>query len=136
MRRYLLDTGPAFDFLNRRRGVYLRAEEERIRGYKIGICVPVLGEIYFGIEGSSTREDNLSLVRRGLSRLIIWPFDVAAAREFGRLFAELRRVGRPMQQVDVQIAAIALSLGNTTVVSSDSDLAAVPGLRVENWATA
>jgi tRNA(fMet)-specific endonuclease VapC len=32
------------------------------------------------------------------------------------------------------IAAIALSLGNTTVVSADSDLAAVPGLTVENWA--
>ncbi len=40
-----------------------------------------------------------------------------------------------MQQVDLQIAAIALCLGNCTVVSKDSDLAAVPGLSVENWAT-
>jgi tRNA(fMet)-specific endonuclease VapC len=39
-----------------------------------------------------------------------------------------------MQQIDIQVAAIALSLGNCTVVSSDSDLAAVPGLTVENWA--
>ena len=31
------------------------------------------------------------------------------------------------------IAAIALSLGNTIVVSSDSDLSAVAGLTVENW---
>jgi tRNA(fMet)-specific endonuclease VapC len=38
--------------------------------------------------------------------------------------------------MDMLIAAIALSLGNTTVVSSDSDLTAVPGLKVENWATA
>ena len=44
---------------------------------------------------------------------------------FGRIFAELRRIGRPMQQIDIQIAAIALSLGNCTVVSADSDLAAV-----------
>jgi tRNA(fMet)-specific endonuclease VapC len=40
-----------------------------------------------------------------------------------------------MQRIDVQIAAIAVSLGNTTVVSADSDLGAVPGLPVENWAT-
>jgi tRNA(fMet)-specific endonuclease VapC len=33
----------------------------------------------------------------------------------------------------VQIAAIALTLGNCTVVSTDSDLSAVPGLTVENW---
>jgi tRNA(fMet)-specific endonuclease VapC len=39
-----------------------------------------------------------------------------------------------IQQVDLQIAAIALSLGRCTVVSEDSDLIAVPGLSVENWA--
>jgi tRNA(fMet)-specific endonuclease VapC len=39
-----------------------------------------------------------------------------------------------MQVVDMMIAAIALSLGNCTVVSSDNDLTAVSGLVVENWA--
>lgn len=40
-----------------------------------------------------------------------------------------------MQQVDMMIAAVARSLGNCIVVSSDSDLAAVPELAVENWAS-
>jgi hypothetical protein len=35
----------------------------------------------------------------------------------------------------MQIAAIAFSLGNTTVVSSDIDMTKVPGLEVENWAS-
>ena len=38
-----------------------------------------------------------------------------------------------MQVVDIMVAAIAFSLGNCTVVSSDTDLTAVPGLTVENW---
>jgi len=38
-----------------------------------------------------------------------------------------------MQVIDMMIAAIALSLGNCTVVTTDSDLSAVPGLSVENW---
>jgi tRNA(fMet)-specific endonuclease VapC len=74
-------------------------------------------------------------LRLALSRLVIWPYTHEAAEEFGRLFAELRRIGRPMQQIDIQIAAIARSLGNCTVVSADSDLLAVPGLTVENWAS-
>ncbi len=37
--------------------------------------------------------------------------------------------------LNIQIAAIALCLGNCTVVSKDGDLSAVPGLNVENWAT-
>jgi tRNA(fMet)-specific endonuclease VapC len=46
----------------------------------------------------------------------------------------MKRAGRPIGQIDMLIAAIALSLGNTTVVSADGDLPIVPGLTVENWA--
>jgi tRNA(fMet)-specific endonuclease VapC len=70
---------------------------------------------------------------RNLSRLVLWNFDKAAATEFGRLYAVLRRSGRVMQVPDLQIAAIALSLGNSVVVSKDSDLRAVSELRVEDW---
>lgn len=133
MRRYLLDTGAAGDYLDRRKGAFARAKEEVARGNRIGICVPVLGELYFGIELSASRDKNLQRLRRDLPTLTIWPFDSAAVAEYGRLAAELRRLGRPMQQIDIQIAAIALSLGNCTVVSSDSDLAAVPSLTVEKW---
>ncbi len=131
--RYLLDTGPAFDFLFRRKGVDLRVEEARRRGAKIGICVPVLGEIVAGLEASDSREASWDIARRKLGKLICWPFELAAAYEYGRIFAELKRRGRIIQQVDMQIAAIALTLGNCTVVSADSDLTAVPGLTVENW---
>ena len=41
-----------------------------------------------------------------------------------------------MGQNDIMIAAIALSLGDSIVVTMDSDLAAVPGLTVEDWADA
>ena len=69
-----------------------------------------------------------------MSQLVVWPYTSEAAAEYGRIFAELRRLGRPMQQIDIQIAAIARMLPNCIVVSSDSDLVAVPGLAVENWA--
>ena len=39
-----------------------------------------------------------------------------------------------MQQIDIQVAAIALTLADCTVVSKDADLRDVPGLAVENWA--
>ena len=63
----------------------------------------------------------------------IWPYDSVAAREFGRIYAELRRIGRPMQQIDMQVAAVARTLGDCTVVTVDTDLFAVPGLSVTDW---
>jgi tRNA(fMet)-specific endonuclease VapC len=97
MRRYLLDTGITQAFINRRDGVRERVDAERHEGNRIGICTPVLGELWAGIEGSISRERNRQRLRLALSRLIIWPYTHDAAAEFGRVFAELRRIGRPMQ---------------------------------------
>ena len=133
MRRLLLDTGIAGDFINRRRGVYERARQEVAQGNRVGIGMPVLAELAFGIELSKSRERNMQALRSALAAWRVWPFDEAAAFEYGRLAAELRRIGRSMQSIDIMIAAIALSLGNCTVISADSDLQAVPGLSVENW---
>ena len=58
---------------------------------------------------------------------------IAAAFEYGRIYHELARLGRPIGVVDTMIAAIAMTLGNCTVVSSDSDLRAVPGLNLADW---
>jgi tRNA(fMet)-specific endonuclease VapC len=132
-RRYLLDTGPAFHFMFQRRGVQERVEAARQAGAKIGICTPVLGEIVGGLEGSDSREASWEIVRRRLGKLICWPYEKPAAHEFGRIIAGLKKIGRPMQQIDIQIAAIAFTLGNCSVVTTDSDLSGVPGLSVENW---
>ncbi len=59
-----------------------------------------------------------------------------AAQHFGRIHHELRRVGRVMSVVDMQLAAIAFALGNCTLVTKDGDLSAVLGLQLENWETA
>ncbi len=43
-------------------------------------------------------------------------------------------IGRRILQVDMQIAAIARTLRNCVVVTKDSDLTAVSGIKIENWA--
>jgi tRNA(fMet)-specific endonuclease VapC len=47
MRRFILDTGIAGLYLDRKRGVFERAEAENAKGNRIGIAVPVLGELAF-----------------------------------------------------------------------------------------
>jgi tRNA(fMet)-specific endonuclease VapC len=87
------------------------------------------------MELSSSRERNIDRMRHALARLRLWPFEVKAAEEYGRIFSELRRRGTVIQQVDMQVAAIARTLGNCTFVTTDTDLSAVPGLDVENWSS-
>lgn len=135
MARYLLDTGIAGDYADRWRGVYERARQLANSGAVSGICVPVLGELWSGVELSDTRERNEARLRRSLGDLTIWPYTNAAAQEFGRIFADLKRRGRPIQQIDIQIAAVARTLPDCTLNTRDSDFQAVAGLKTVDWST-
>ena len=116
MTRYLLDTNTAADCIFRRRGIHDRVKSARIAGHKIGISIPVLGELFAGVEYSASRERNLEILLRNVRLFRLWPFTQESAKTYGRLFSEMRRKGRMIQQIDLQTAAIALELSDCTVV--------------------
>ncbi len=134
MRRYILDTGIAGLYLDRKRGVYERAEAETAKGNRIGIAGPVLAELVFRAEGSPQRDRNILRIQQSLNVWRLWFMDTEAAFEYARIAFELKKIGRAVGQNDIGIAAIALSMGNTSVVTMDGDFKAIPGLAVENWA--
>lgn len=134
MKRFILDTGIAGLYLDRKRGVFERAAFEIQIGNRVGIAAPILGELAFRAYGSPKRELNLSRLRQAIDVWKVWLADVEAQFEYGRIAFELKKIGRPIGQNDIAIAAIASSLGNTTVVTMDADLSSVPGICVENWA--
>jgi tRNA(fMet)-specific endonuclease VapC len=110
MRRFLLDSGIASAYINRRHGVFEQARAEVAKGNPIGIGIPILAELISGIERSASRDRNMKSLQAALGAWKLWPFDVAAAFEYGRIHAELVRIGRTMQVVDMMIAAIARTL--------------------------
>jgi tRNA(fMet)-specific endonuclease VapC len=134
MTRFLLDTGIAGLYLARKRGVFERAQAEIMKGNRVGIAGPVLAELAFRAEGSPQREKNLRTLQQALDVWKLWLPDAKAFFEYGRIAFALKAAGRPIGQNDILIAAIARTLGDCTVVTMDSDLSAVPGLAVENWA--
>ena len=135
MRRFILDTGIAALYLSRDRAVFERAVEEVRAGNRVGIAAPVLAELAFRAEGSGKlRDQNIKRLREALQVWKLWLVDADVAFEYGRLAFELRKRNRQIGQNDIWIAAIALSLGNATVVTRDSDFRGVPELTVENWA--
>jgi tRNA(fMet)-specific endonuclease VapC len=133
VRRLLLDTGVAADYIFRRGNVYSRARQEAARGTAIGVSITVLGELFAGAEYSATRDRNRRRLVHQLQDLIEWPYDHRAAEEFGRLYAWLRRTGRLMQQIDMQTAAIVRTLAHCALVTRDSDFHVIPGLTIESW---
>lgn len=133
MKRYLLDSNTLSAFVGRREGVYERAIALSRTGAVMGTTVAVLAETIAGIHRSASRERNLDAFNQKMKHFKIWTFDSPAARMFGELKDQLRMAGIIMQPMDLITASIARILGKTTIVTTDSDFARVPGLNVENW---
>ena len=77
----------------------------------------------------SVNRNRLRSLLRGLKAL---PYEDAAATQFGKIKAALRRAGTLIPDVDVQIASIAIVNG-LLLLTADSHFSYVDGLLTENW---
>lgn len=91
-----------------------------------------LAELLFGAHRVG-RADLVERIMELGDYLPVLPFDEAAARAFGPLKADLERVGTPLAEPDLRIAAIALATGLTLVSGNVRHFARVPGLALQNW---
>jgi tRNA(fMet)-specific endonuclease VapC len=133
MTRFLLDSNAMNALVARREPFTSRAREARDAGHRLVTCEPVVAELLLGMEFSASRDINLKRLLANLTGIKSWPFDRKASREYARIGAHLRRKGRKIQLVDLMLAAVALSVGDCIVVTTDSDLSYVPGLSVVDW---
>lgn len=134
MRRFVLDTGIAAMYMDRRSQVFERAKREQSSGNLVGITSQILSELAARAEGSAKRDRNLARLRQALDSWRLWMPSIESSFEYGRIHLELRRLGRPIGQNDMMIASVARLLPKCTVVSADGDFKLIPGLHVENWA--
>lgn len=93
-----------------------------------------VGEILHGIERTGRHEHiRMMLETRFLAKAETLPFDLAAARIYARFKAYLQRIGQPLDEPDLRIAAIAIANDLTLISGNEAHFQRVPGLKFENW---
>jgi len=128
--RFLLDTDTISFALRGQGGV---ADELRRRSPS-EVCTSSVaaGELELGVARRGSRKLRREL--EGLySGLEVLPYDLEAARRYGRLAAVLLDEGVPIGVEDTMVAAHALSRGLTLVTHNRKHFERVKGLRVEDW---
>ena len=131
--RYCLDTDMCIYLLNGHSHVKTRVAEVGVTA--LAVAIPTVGELYFGAYNSARVEANVARVRAfllppGPQVLLI---DEPAAEQFGRFKALLRRAGRPIGDIDLFIAGVAVRHGLTVVTNNTDHFARLPALPLENW---
>ena len=130
--KVLLDTNICI-YLIKHRPPEVRQRFERYVVGEVGISSITVSELQYGVEKSRRVEQNRAALMQFLLPLIIADFDYASAVVYGRIRAELERLGTPMGPLDTLIAAHAVSLDVTLVTNNERGFSRVSALRLENW---
>jgi len=129
---YLLDTNHASHLLGGTESVRERVQTQVNTDARFSISMTVLGELFYAIYASQRRAENMRALRAFAADIVIWPFDEAAAEEFGRIQAEQKAKGRPVPALDAQIAAVA-RVHNLTILTADHHFQFIDSVTLENW---
>lgn len=101
------------------------------------LTTPVAAEIRFGLarlEAGSRRQTLLAEAFHKLAGAVTWADWQAGADEiFGRQKARLQRLGTPVDDMDLVIGSIALSLGASVATRNSRHFERLEGLVVEVW---
>jgi tRNA(fMet)-specific endonuclease VapC len=133
---WLLDSVTIIYALNGEGRCRQRLNSAPTRG-RVATSILAVAEIYYGVENSRRREENLQRVERELALFDIYPVTRRTAQIYARIRAEAERAGRTKGssgKIDLLLAASAIE-NDAVLVTHDRGLldGAIPDLQVEDW---
>jgi len=133
--RYILDTTAFSAFMRRDAGLL-----KLMKGYRpedIATVPPVVAEIQFGIKrlDSSSKKCLLLISERDrlLSVIDVLPWQPESSEKFGYIKADLERRGKPIDDFDIAIAAIAMSHKCGVITANLKHFERIKDLECKSW---
>ena len=94
--------------------------------------VVVLGELLYGALNSAKPQKNEQVTHKFSAQSVLIPIDDAIAIRYATLRLQLKKMGRPIPENDIWIAATCLELG-VPLLTRDGHFDHVHDLEVINW---
>ena len=129
---YMLDTNMCI-YIIKKRPIGLLEKFNSIPENSLCISVVTYAELQYGVERSSSKKMNQEIIKDFISRLTVLSWDMEAASHYGKIRSNLEKKGTPIGNMDLMIAAHALSQTCTIVSNNLREFKRVEGLKYENW---
>ena len=127
---YLLDTDICSAYLKGNRVVWPRFMQY---GGRLHVSAVTAGELFAWVLRANASPTRLQALQGLLRDVVVLDVNTSVARRFGEVRADQLDRGHHTPEVDLFIAATALTHGLTLVTHNVRDFANVPGLPVEDW---
>jgi tRNA(fMet)-specific endonuclease VapC len=129
---YFLDTNICIYYMRRK----VSSLSQKLLSHNpkdIKIPSVVVAELFYGVNKSVKRTENLLGLKSFLKPVEIIAFDEAAAECYGDIRAALELTGQPIGGNDMMIAATVRSRDGIWVTNNTREFLRVANLHVENW---
>ncbi len=130
---FLLDTDIC-SYIIRERPLSVLEKFRQLPARSLAISVITRAELLYGVARTQSKKVNRQVVDEFTGRLMVRDWDAAAAEQYGVLRAAMEAKGKVIGNMDMMIAAHALSLGATVVTNNTRHFSVVPKLKTANWA--
>ena len=127
---YLIDTDWIIDYLDGRKAVVKEIQEKF--GVNLNVSIISLAELYEGIYGSKTFEENERELNEFLSGVTVLELTKDICKKFGELRNELRKRGELIGDFDLLIASTALQNNLTLLTGNTKHFKRIKGLKIES----
>lgn len=99
------------------------------------ICISAisLSELEYGVFKSQQYERNRKILDSFIKYFSIMPYSKEAATEYGKIRAELEKIGKPIGAMDMLIAAHALTENLTLITNNKKEFVRINHLKIEDW---
>ena len=98
---------------------------------KVLISSTVLGELYYGAFKSARTEKNCATISQLLTNISVLNINKSTARFYGQIKNQLKKLGKPIPENDIWIAASAMQY-DLTLVSNDAHFSSIYGLKIDS----
>jgi tRNA(fMet)-specific endonuclease VapC len=129
---YMLDTNMCIHII-KKRPINLLEKFNSIPKKSLYISVVTYAELQYGVERSSSKKMNQEIIKDFISHLAVLSWDMDAASQYGKIRSNLEEKGTPIGNVDLLIAAHAISQKCTLVSSNLRDFKRLKDLICGNW---
>ena len=98
------------------------------------ICISAITYAELSYELEKKASDRLfGEIRSIMEKLSIISFNDSQSELYGKIRVELEKSGTPLGDMDILIAAVALSTGAILVTHNNKHFSKITGLRIEDW---
>ncbi len=128
---YMLDTNIC-SIIIREKPITVKEKLKTIDKDKVVLSSIVVSELFYGAYKKNSQK-LINLIETFVDFFEVLPFDLKAAKEYGKIRSDLEKEGIIIGAYDLQIAAHAKSINAILVTNNTKEFSRVKGLNIEDW---